>query len=533
MGVLAAAAAAVSWQAQYMMVWRVKQAIWVAALEAGIPDIGAVVFAALGIALALHGRRAVRPRALNAACIGISLVMNALAAGHGWRDLAIWVMPAAVYALASDTLIGVVRAWVLARARELGETLAEDGPTPLSMAGGAALWLLRLVLAPKSTLAGFRSGWSPTARWRRAFAPGTLAQLEAVRRAADEQVTLAIGQRDDAVGRAAAQAEQARGEADRARAAEAEVRGELDRVRADARQAVTQALAGAARERDELRGWAAGRRTACAPSLRRPVPMPPDWWSRSETMLRGGSPAWKPTAQGCARNGTGWPRTFAPPPAGRGGTGLARGGRAQRARAGRAGQAGPDDRAGRAAPRPGHHAAGRGVKAGQRGGRGDRLQPGNRAPRAGPPRPRAPGGTPGNQAGGRAMKGKLTIRRPGSDSGKSGTAVAMFIAAAIAVLLAVRWLARLDGLQLAGIAAAVAMVLFGWWAVRPQRRLPRHRVRHMRLRLRLRLHPGPGHATLFELWLRWGRGQRPAGPGEPGRPCRGGRGGCARRRPRC
>ena len=131
-GVLAAAAAAVSWQAQYMMVWRVKQAIWVAALEAGIPDIGAVVFAALGIALALHGRRAVRPRALNAVCIGISLVMNALAAGRGWRDLAIWVMPSGLYALASDTLIGVVRAWVLARARDLGETLAEDGPTPLA-----------------------------------------------------------------------------------------------------------------------------------------------------------------------------------------------------------------------------------------------------------------------------------------------------------------------------------------------------------------------------------------------------------------
>ena len=105
-----------------------------------------------------------------------------------------------------------------------------------------------------------------------------------------------------------------------------------------------------------------------------------------------------------------------------------------------------------------------------------------------------------------AMKGKLTTGRPGSEPGKSGTAVAMLIAAAIAVLLAVRWLARLDGLQLAGVAAAVAMVLFGWWAVRPRRRLPRHRVRHMRLRLRLRLHPGPGHATLFELWLRWGRG---------------------------
>jgi type IV secretion system protein VirD4 len=39
----------------------------------------------------------------------------------------------------------------------------------------------------------------------------------------------------------------------------------------------------------------------------------------------------------------------------------------------------------------------------------------------------------------------------------------------------------------------------------PYRRLPRHRVRQMRLRVRLRLHPGPGHATLPEVWLRWGR----------------------------
>jgi type IV secretion system protein VirD4 len=36
-------------------------------------------------------------------------------------------------------------------------------------------------------------------------------------------------------------------------------------------------------------------------------------------------------------------------------------------------------------------------------------------------------------------------------------------------------------------------------------RLPRFRVRYMRLRLHLRLHPGRGHATSFELWLRWGR----------------------------
>jgi type IV secretion system protein VirD4 len=43
------------------------------------------------------------------------------------------------------------------------------------------------------------------------------------------------------------------------------------------------------------------------------------------------------------------------------------------------------------------------------------------------------------------------------------------------------------------------------WCFGPHSRLPRFRVRHMRLRLHLRLHPGRGHASVFELWLRWGR----------------------------
>ena len=106
LAVLAAAAAVVSWDAQYVMVRQVKHVPVISALEAGIPDAGALIFAALGIALALHGRRALRPRTLNVACVGLSLAMNAMAAGSGWRDTAIWVMPAAVYALASDTLIG-------------------------------------------------------------------------------------------------------------------------------------------------------------------------------------------------------------------------------------------------------------------------------------------------------------------------------------------------------------------------------------------------------------------------------------------
>ena len=55
------------------------------------------------------------------------------------------------------------------------------------------------------------------------------------------------------------------------------------------------------------------------------------------------------------------------------------------------------------------------------------------------------------------------------------------------------------------LAAAAVLLTAVKWAFLPGRRLPRHRVRHLRIRLRLRLHPGKGHATIAELWWRWGR----------------------------
>jgi len=171
LGVLAAAAATVSFTAQYRMVDATSHLPAIAALEAAIPDGAALVFASLGIALALHGRRALRARALNLAAVGASVVMNVLAAGPGWRNLAIWALPPIAYALASDTLIGVVRAWAIARHQQLGTALAADAPTPLAILGGLALWLLRLALAPASTLTGFRA-WvleeCPVAPGRRA-----------------------------------------------------------------------------------------------------------------------------------------------------------------------------------------------------------------------------------------------------------------------------------------------------------------------------------------------------------------------------
>ena len=64
--------------------------------------------------------------------------MNVLAAEPGWRNLAIWALPPVAYALASDTLIGVVRAWAVARHHHLGTALAADAPTPLTVLGGLA-----------------------------------------------------------------------------------------------------------------------------------------------------------------------------------------------------------------------------------------------------------------------------------------------------------------------------------------------------------------------------------------------------------
>jgi hypothetical protein len=168
LGLLALCAAVVSWTAQYRLVFDVKQLSLIAALEAAIPDAAAFIFASLGIALALHGRRAIRPRVLNVAAVGVSIFMNAIAAAPGWRDMAVWITPAVAYAAASDTLIGVIRAWALARARDMRDILADDEATPLAIVGGLVLWLLRLMLAPNSTLAGFR-------RWvveEVPFAPG-------------------------------------------------------------------------------------------------------------------------------------------------------------------------------------------------------------------------------------------------------------------------------------------------------------------------------------------------------------------------
>ena len=168
---LAAAAAVVSFTAQYRMVDATRRLALVAGLEAAIPDAAALVFACLGIALALHGRRAVRARILNLASVGTSVFMNTIAAGPGWRNLAVWAMPPVAYALASDTLTlsserrrsPVTRTWAPPWPRRRGRRW----PWPAGWCCGCCAWPWRLSPRwPGSAPGSWGSARSPPAAVR-------------------------------------------------------------------------------------------------------------------------------------------------------------------------------------------------------------------------------------------------------------------------------------------------------------------------------------------------------------------------------
>lgn len=159
---LAAAQGYVSFRAQYAFVDHAKHARLPSMLEALGLDTGAVIFALLALSLARRGSRAAVERMLNLACAVGSLTMNLLAANlTSPRSVTVWVLPSALYALASDRLIAVVRRWVQAESPAAG--VAQEG-SAWRAAGGLALWLLRLVLDAPGTAAGFR-------RWVLAAAP--------------------------------------------------------------------------------------------------------------------------------------------------------------------------------------------------------------------------------------------------------------------------------------------------------------------------------------------------------------------------
>ena len=151
---LAAAQGYVSFRAQYAFVDHAKRAQVPSVLEALGLDTGAVIFALLALSLARRGKRGTVERVLNVACALGSLAMNLLAANlTSPRSITVWVLPSALYALASDRLIAVVRRWV--QASDPAAQIAHEGSAWRAF-GGLALWALRLVFDVRGTVTGFR-----------------------------------------------------------------------------------------------------------------------------------------------------------------------------------------------------------------------------------------------------------------------------------------------------------------------------------------------------------------------------------------
>jgi hypothetical protein len=148
----AVAAGVVSYHAQYTFLIIEKGNQLESALGAVLLDLGAIVFALLGLALALNGHKVLAPRALNLACVAGSIYMNtALADLNSVHSIAAWSSPAIIYAFMSDRLIAVVHQM----------TIGPSGPGVLAAAHGFLLWLLRLIFHPITTLKGFRD-WTST-----------------------------------------------------------------------------------------------------------------------------------------------------------------------------------------------------------------------------------------------------------------------------------------------------------------------------------------------------------------------------------
>ena len=143
---LAAAQGYVSWRAQYGFIFAAKGEPVPSALEALGLDTGAVIFALLGLAHARMGRPARIERTLNIACALGSMTMNLLSADLGSpRSVAVYVLPAVLYAACSDRLIATAAHAAGVRETSLWRWL-----------GVGLLYGLRAVVAFPSTAAGLR-----------------------------------------------------------------------------------------------------------------------------------------------------------------------------------------------------------------------------------------------------------------------------------------------------------------------------------------------------------------------------------------
>ena len=148
----------VSFDAQYRYIFAVKHTRIPSMIEAAMLDAGMIILSALGIGLAMRGKPSQAERFLIMICSAASAGMNFAAANPGsWRSVAAYTAAPVFLAIITDRVISVIRRHVLPGDTEsawawLGH--ATSGAARLTAL--LALYLLRMILAPKETARGLR-----------------------------------------------------------------------------------------------------------------------------------------------------------------------------------------------------------------------------------------------------------------------------------------------------------------------------------------------------------------------------------------
>jgi hypothetical protein len=138
----------VSLAAQYRYVLAERHQSAASMIEAAALDVGMMIFSLLALGLARGGQSAKVERALIVACAAGSALMNYAAADvSSPRSVLAYCLPPVFLAVVVDRVVVTVRRHVLGM---------RDGRSPWTAAGKVALYALRLVIAPVSTLGGGR-----------------------------------------------------------------------------------------------------------------------------------------------------------------------------------------------------------------------------------------------------------------------------------------------------------------------------------------------------------------------------------------
>jgi len=148
----------VSFDAQYQFIQAQKGIRAAALIEAAMLDAGMAILSALGIGLARAGKPSRSVRFLIVICAGASAGMNFAAADPAsWRSIVAYVAAPVFLAVITDRVIDVIRQHVLPLdTGSVWAPLGRAAVAALRMAAVVALYLLRIVLAPSSTLRGLR-----------------------------------------------------------------------------------------------------------------------------------------------------------------------------------------------------------------------------------------------------------------------------------------------------------------------------------------------------------------------------------------